>query len=101
MLQRASVASMYRAGRRVPLAVAAAALLCAWYAWIFAPTLGLERERALAGSLQQGLAAALQSLGAAEDESRARELVVTIRREMPKLRRLAGVDVAALEIQLQ
>ena len=59
-------------------------------AWIFSPSLGLERDRALAGNVVQTLTESLRS--AAYDEDRARDLVVALRREMPRIERLDGVD---------
>ena len=38
-------------GGLLSVGVLTAALLWAWYAWIFSPTLGLERDRAIAGNV--------------------------------------------------
>ena len=50
-------------GASVSVGLLAALLLWAWYVWIFAPTIGIERERAISGSAAQGLTAALRSVG--------------------------------------
>jgi diguanylate cyclase (GGDEF)-like protein/PAS domain S-box-containing protein len=78
----------------------AACLLWAWYVWIFAPSLGVERDRAMTGNLVQDLTVTLQAVGT-YDESRARELVVAMQRELPTLKRLDGLDSGALEVRLQ
>ncbi len=61
-------------GGLLSVGVLTAALLWAWYAWIFEPSLGVERDRAIAGNLVQSLTTSLQSVGT-YDESRARGLV--------------------------
>lgn len=87
-------------GGLLSVGVLTAALLWAWYAWIFSPTLGLERDRALAGNVVQSLTDALQSVGT-YDEDRARDLVVALRRELPRIERLDGIDSGPLLITLQ
>ena len=82
------------------VALLSAALLWAWYVWIFAPALGVERDRALTGNLVDGLTSESQSVGT-YDESRARDLVISMQRELPTIRRLDGLDTAALETRLQ
>jgi diguanylate cyclase (GGDEF)-like protein/PAS domain S-box-containing protein len=77
-----------------------ASLLWAWYALIYSPTLGIEHDRALTGNLVQGLTVELQSVDR-YDESRARNLVVAMQRELPKIRRLDGLDSGPLEVRLQ
>ena len=100
MLQRALARSLPNGRRLAAFGVLAAALLWGWYAWIFAPTVFVERDRAIADDTRTGVTAALQTVGA-EDEARARELVVSMRREMPKLKRLDGIETAQLERCLQ
>jgi diguanylate cyclase (GGDEF)-like protein/PAS domain S-box-containing protein len=87
-------------GASVSVGLLAALLLWAWYVWIFAPSIGIERERAMSGNAAQGLTAALRSVGT-YDELRARELVVAMQRELPKLRRIDGIDAGPLEVRLQ
>ncbi len=77
-----------------------ASLLWAWYAWIFAPALGIERDRALTVNLAEGLTVEPHAVDS-DDESRARDLVVALQRELPKIRRLDGVDAGPLEVRLQ
>ncbi len=86
-------------GGLLSVGVLTAALLWAWYAWIFLPSLGLERDRALAGNVVQTLTESLRSV--AYDEDRARDLVVALRREMPRIERLDGVDSGPLLVTLQ
>ena len=86
-------------GGLLSVGVLTAALLWAWYAWIFSPSLGLERDRALAGNVVQTLTESLRSV--AYDEDRARDLVVALRREMPRIERLDGVDSGPLLVTLQ
>ncbi|HTO58711.1 MAG TPA: PAS domain-containing protein, partial [Pseudomonadales bacterium] len=100
MLQSALARSIPNGRRLAAFGLLAAALLWGWYAWIFAPTVFVERDRAIADDSRTGITAALQTIGA-EDATRARELVVSMRREMPKLKRLDGIETAALENGLQ
>ena len=86
-------------GGLLSVGVLTAALLWAWYAWIFSPSLGLERDRALAGNVVQTLTDSLRSV--AYDEDRARDLVVALRRELPRIERLDGVDSGPLLVTLQ
>ena len=88
-------------GRRITtFGLFAAALLWAWYAWIFAPTVFVERDRTIASDLTTGVTAALRSVGV-EDEATAREFVAAVRREVPQLKRLDDIETSELENHLQ
>jgi diguanylate cyclase (GGDEF)-like protein/PAS domain S-box-containing protein len=87
-------------GSLLPVGLLAAGLVWVWYAWIFAPALMVERDRAMTGTLVQGIAVVLQSV-ATYDEARARELVVAMQREIPKLDRLDRIESGPLRARLQ
>jgi diguanylate cyclase (GGDEF)-like protein/PAS domain S-box-containing protein len=86
-------------GVLVSVGLLTAALLWAWYAWIFSPSLALERDRTLAGNVVQNLSGPLLTAG--YDEGRARDLVVALHRELPRIERLDGVESGTLSIALQ
>jgi diguanylate cyclase (GGDEF)-like protein/PAS domain S-box-containing protein len=99
MLERALARTLPNGRRMTSFALLAAALSWAWYAWIFTPTAFVERDRTIASDLTTGVTVALRTVGA-EDAAGARELVVAMRREMPKLKRLDGIETTELENHL-